>query len=128
MKMLSYLLVLTLILGLVLTGCLLSNVGQVPTSEQSGMTYLTKGTETEPDSFPLYAGQDMLVGEVLVWDDGTQLCVKYQLSDEALAEGWLIYETHLAVLIQATSHKQSQKKVKPMVTPFRENSSMEMTI
>ena len=43
MKKLYYLIVLTLILGLVLTGCLLSNVGQVPTSEQSGITYLTKG-------------------------------------------------------------------------------------
>ena len=43
MKKLIYLIVLTLILGLVLTGCLLSNVGQVPTTEQSGITYLTKG-------------------------------------------------------------------------------------
>jgi len=43
MKKLYYLIVLTLILGLVLTGCFLSNVGQVPTSEQSGITYLTKG-------------------------------------------------------------------------------------
>ena len=42
MKKLPYLIVLALILGLVLTGCLLSNVGQVPTSEQSGITYLTK--------------------------------------------------------------------------------------
>jgi len=42
MKKLSYLIVLIVILGLVLTGCLLSNVGQVPTSEQSGITYLTK--------------------------------------------------------------------------------------
>ena len=43
MKKLSYLIVLTLILGLVLTGCLLSNVGQIPTNEQSGVSYLTKG-------------------------------------------------------------------------------------
>ena len=44
MKKLYYLIVLTLILGLVLTGCeLLSNVGQIPTSSQSGITYLTKG-------------------------------------------------------------------------------------
>ncbi len=43
MKKLIYLIVLTLILGLVLTGCLLSNVGQIPTNEQSGITYLTKG-------------------------------------------------------------------------------------
>ena len=42
MKKLIYLIVLALILGLVLTGCLLSNVGQVPTTEQSGVTYLTK--------------------------------------------------------------------------------------
>jgi len=43
MKKLSYLIVLTLILGLVLTGCLLSNVGQVPATDQSGITNLTKG-------------------------------------------------------------------------------------
>jgi hypothetical protein len=43
MKKLYYLIVLALILGLVLTGCLLSNVGQVPSTGQSGITYLTKG-------------------------------------------------------------------------------------
>jgi len=96
MKKLSYLIMLTVILGLVLTGCtLLSNVGQVPTTGQSGIAYLTKGTEADPDSFLLYAGQHDLVGEVLVWNDDTQLCVKYQLSVDAIAEGWLIYETHV---------------------------------
>ena len=44
MKKLYYLIVLVLILGLVLTGCsLLSNVGQVPATEQSGIPYLPKG-------------------------------------------------------------------------------------
>ena len=44
MKKLSYLIVLALVLGLVLTGCsLLSNIGQAPATEQSGITYLTKG-------------------------------------------------------------------------------------
>ena len=43
MKKLSYLIVLTLILGLVLTGCsLLSNIGQAPATGQSDITYLTK--------------------------------------------------------------------------------------
>jgi len=42
MKKLIYLIMLVLILGLVLSGCLLSNVGQVPATEQSGITYLTK--------------------------------------------------------------------------------------
>jgi hypothetical protein len=44
MKKLIYLIILTVILGLVLTGCFLSNVGQVPTTGQSGINYLTKGT------------------------------------------------------------------------------------
>jgi hypothetical protein len=43
MKKYSYLIIIVLISSLVLTGCLLSNVGQVPTNEQSGITYLTKG-------------------------------------------------------------------------------------
>ena len=42
MKKLIYLIVLALILGLVLTGCLLSNVGQVPTTEQSGISGIVK--------------------------------------------------------------------------------------
>ena len=43
MKKLMYLIVLALILGLVLTGCsLLSNVGQVPANEQSGISTITK--------------------------------------------------------------------------------------
>ena len=43
MKKIYYLIILALILSLILTGCsLLSNVGQVPTTGQSGITYLTK--------------------------------------------------------------------------------------
>ena len=43
MKRLSCLIALALILGLILTGCsLLSNISQVPATEQSGITYLTK--------------------------------------------------------------------------------------
>jgi len=44
MKKYSYLIIIVLISSLVLVGCsLLSNVGQVPSSEQSGIAYLTKG-------------------------------------------------------------------------------------
>ena len=43
MKKYYFLIIVALILGLVLTGCsLLSNISQVPTTEQSGITYLTK--------------------------------------------------------------------------------------
>jgi len=105
MKKLSYLIVLTLILGLVLTGCLLTNVGQVPTTEQSGITYLTKGTETEPDSFTLYAGQDIRVGDVLVWNDEDNLYVKYLITDP----DWCITETHLHVAASFEDIPQTKK-------------------
>ena len=110
MKKYYFLIIVTIILGLVLTGCsLLSNIGQAPATEQSGITYLPKGTEAVPQRFPLYAGQDMLVGEVLVWDDCTQLCVEYQLSEDALAEGWLLYETHWAVACDPDEIPQTKK-------------------
>ena len=49
MKKLIYLIVLALILGLVLTGCsLLSNVGQVPTSQQSGTSGIVKNGAGSP--------------------------------------------------------------------------------
>ena len=42
MKKLMYLIVLALILGMVLTGCFLSNVGQVPSNQQSGISGMLK--------------------------------------------------------------------------------------
>jgi len=54
MKKLFYLIILTLILGLVLTGCLLSNVGQVPTTNQSGISYLTKNGILDPNLVGLW--------------------------------------------------------------------------
>jgi len=43
MKKYYFLIIVALILGLVFTGCsLLSNISQVPTTEQIGVTYLTK--------------------------------------------------------------------------------------
>jgi len=102
MKKLYYLIVLALILGLVLTGCsLLSNVGQVPTSEQSGVSYLTKGegTEADPEVIDLIAGQNTTVGTVSVWNGINEalgvecLYVKYEITEP----GWVMTETHLAV-------------------------------
>ena len=51
---LSYLIVLVLILGLVLTGCLLSNIGQAPATEQSGITYFTKQVPFSADLVALW--------------------------------------------------------------------------
>ena len=43
----------------------------------------------------LWAGQNMDVGNVCVWNDGTNLYVQYTLSQDAIDEGWEITETHL---------------------------------
>lgn len=94
MKKSYYLIVLVLILGLALTGCsLLSDISQVPATEQSGITYLTKHTESNPYVTELLAGQTIDVGEVLVWNDGNFLYVKYVVD----AAYWCLTETHLHV-------------------------------
>ena len=105
MKKLSYFIVLILILGLALTGCsLLSNVGQVPTTEQSGITYLTKHMEREPFESTLYAGQEFEVGTVSVWDDGEYLHVIYNTTGD-----WVLTETHLAVATALDGIPQTKK-------------------
>ena len=58
-------------------------------------------------SYPLYAGQDWEVGEVLVKTTDDGVCVKFVLTDaDAIAEGWLITETHVAVADDATGIPQ----------------------
>jgi len=60
MKKLIYLIVLALILGLVLTGCLLSNISQVPATGQSGVAYLTKG----PASLSVISDENTMITKV----------------------------------------------------------------
>jgi len=94
MKKSYYLIVLVLILGLALTGCsLLSDISQVPATEQSGIPYLTKHTEGNPYVTKLLAGQTIDVGDVEVWNDGDYLYVKYVVD----AAYWCLTETHLHV-------------------------------
>ena len=55
MKKYYFLIIVALILGLVLTGCsLLSNISQVPATDQSGITYLTKGVLPHDDLVGLW--------------------------------------------------------------------------
>ena len=49
---------------------------------------------------PLLAAQDMEVGVVVVQSNELEVCVTYILSEEALADGWLLYEAHLAVALE----------------------------
>lgn len=57
------------------------------------------GAHTESDPFvtDLLAGQHNDVGNVEIWNDGTNLYVKYELDEDAVDEGWYITETHLYV-------------------------------
>ena len=115
MKKLIYLIILTLILGLVLAGCsLLSNVGQVPTNEQGGITYFTKGSETAPDIFTLYAGQSIDVGTVSIWNDEENLYVTYSTTG-----GWEMTETHLAVATSLTDIPQAKGNPIPGKFPYK---------
>jgi len=116
MKKLYYLIVLALILGLVLTGCtFLSNIGQTPATEQSGIAYLTRATEDVPDEITLFAGQDIPVGTVEVWDDTVELTVKYNVPAP-----WCITETHLHVSIDLQDIPVN-KKGNPIPGHFEKN-------
>lgn len=69
--------------------------------------------EWNPQTQDLLAGQDMRVGEVSVWDDGSTLYVKYEIS----APDWQIRETHVAVAEDPADFPQT-KKGNPKVGHF----------
>ena len=114
MKKYIYLIILALILGLVLTGCsVLNNSGVVPTSEpgtsQEGVVNLSREVTIDPDfseSYPLFAGQDIPVGTVKVWnaEDNSTLYVKYEVETP-----WRLIETHLHVASELSAIPQTKK-------------------
>ena len=115
MKKSYYLIVLVLILGLALTGCsLLSDISQVPATEQSGIPYLTKHTVGDPFVTDLLAGQTIDVGDVLVWNDSDYLYVKYVVD----AVYWCLTETHLAVAANSLDGIPQTKKNNPIPGQF----------
>jgi hypothetical protein len=108
MKKYSYLIIIVLISSLVLTGCLLSNISQVPATEQSGIAYLTKHTEGGPFFTDLIAdGRDLAinVGDVLVWNDRNTLYVKY-----VVTAPWCLTETHLHVFLNDVEYTDVPQK------------------
>ena len=118
MKKYYFLIILALILGLILTGCL-SNVGQVPTSEQSGISYLVKnGIVPEPPvgTIPvaLLAGQTLEVGEVYIWNDIDNLYVKYVITDS----DWCLIETHVHVGEELADFPLAGKQGNPVPGQF----------
>ena len=110
MKKLYYLIILTVILGLVLTGCFLSNVGQVPTTERKPNVGGTFPSGT------LVTGKNIDVGTVNVWNDADNLYVKYVITDQ----DWCLTETHLQVATSLAGIPQT-KKGNPIPGQFEEN-------
>ncbi len=62
----------------------------------AGMTVMmpnaSAAIEADPDEYPLYAGQDELIGTVSIWNDDTCIYVHVEIS----APGWVLKETHVA--------------------------------
>jgi hypothetical protein len=118
MKKLYYLIIVTLILGLVLTGCELSNVGQVPTSEQKYNVNNPNPNVFDPGD--LVAGQNSKVGTVDAWYDANNLYVKYVITDS----DWCLIETHLHVATIIGDIPQTKKK-NPIPGQFEKNGEHE---
>lgn len=74
--------------------------------------------------FTLYAGQFWEIGKVLVKTEEGKVCVKFVLTDEdAIDEGWLITEVHVAV--GATPEDIPQKNGNPIPGKFPINEEID---
>jgi len=96
MKKYYFLIIVTIILGLVLTGCFLSNVGQVPTSEQSGISGVTKSLyDNTYGDVTLYNWQRGNFPEV--WDlTQCDLTLSYTIDMSTIdTAGWAVTEVGL---------------------------------
>lgn len=80
----------------------------------------------DESSYPLYAGQDMLVGDVIVKSDGDKVCVKFVLNAEAMAAGWKMSEVHVAVADSVAGIKQ--KNGNPIPGQFPVNVSLDPNV
>ena len=61
-------------------------------------------TENDPYTVTLWAGQNIDVGTVSVWNDGENLYVKYETTDD-----WYFTETHLHVATALENIPQTKK-------------------
>lgn len=71
-------------------------------------------TAEEPYTTPLMAGQNIEVGNVSVWNDGENLYVKYEITEE----GWFLTETHLAVATSLDDIPQKNGNPPPGQFPY----------
>lgn len=78
-------------------------VNATPTNPEKTVWQQTVTLPACEASSPLYAGKNILVGDVLVktGEEG-KVCVKFVLNADAVADGWLITEAHAAVADDAS--------------------------
>lgn len=120
-----------LALGLVFAGC--GEIARItaPGTSQEGVAIFNRAPESDPDTFPLYAGQDWEVGQVLVYDDpiSEEICVKFELFDEGVLEedtdiyidGWRITEVHLAIATDVDLIPQKNGNTIPGKFPVKDD-------
>lgn len=70
------------------------------------------------DTYPLYAGQDWLVGDVIVTNSTTTVCVKLVLNQETIDANYLMTEVHIAFGDALTDIPQSKGNPVPGQFPI----------
>ena len=118
------------------TGKMMIVNGTTSTSEpkalvwgQNGITLPAVPSDafSDAETYPLYAGQDWLVGEVLVKNSADQVCVKFVITDlDAIAEGWGITETHVAIADEVS--EIPQKNGNPIPGQFSANDEYDPAV
>ncbi len=86
----------------------------------TGLTCVPTYPET---TITLYAGQSWDAGDVLVKTSENGVCVKFVLNQEAIADGWVITEAHVAVA--AASAGIPQKNGNPIPGQFPINEELD---
>ena len=114
MKKLFLLIPALLLAGILFSACQESINEPTPISENTRLFALGE----DPDVYPLYAGQSILVGEVQVWNDEalTNLYVKFVITDP----DWCLEETHVAVATSEELIPQKNGNPIPGQFPYKE--------
>jgi hypothetical protein len=111
MKKIFYLIPALLLAGILFYACQ-ENVNEPTQKSENMRLYALAGN---PDVYQLYAGQDIDVGEIQVWNDDQNLYVKYVVD----ATDWCLTETHLAVAYSLDDIPQKNGNPIPGQFPYK---------
>ena len=113
MKKLLYSILALILAGILFYACQ-ENINE-PTPKSENMRLFALGDD--PDVYPLYAGQSILVGEVQVWNDADleNLFVRFVITDP----DWCLEETHVAVAKSLDGIPQKNGNPRPGQFPYK---------